>query len=174
MITWHARLIGIFSFLLTVLAILMVLSHFTSYLVDKQYTLSIDQVSPIKSTMSYQKGGFANQSDFSFSLKGHECLPQLFNWNVKQLYLYLVVEGENGEKGVVWDIILENADEAQRFSNYLQQHSQYPSVAARYRIIGKGFQPGSNVKCSLHASIMPITGLFKRRLSESSTTIAVK
>ena len=85
-------------------------------------------------------------------------LTSVFNWNVKQLFVYVSASYATRNNGtnevVVWDRVVNNtADAALHVEN---EFNKYPLVDKRQDL------RGANVTLSLSWDIMPITGLLRK------------
>ncbi|UJR28841.1 hypothetical protein I4U23_010065 [Adineta vaga] len=111
-----SRLNTLFAFTLSVLAVLTIGVFLSTYLEEYHETVSISANKPIVKHMT----------DFSANRKKNDLgvlqlnldmdLNSLFDWNVKQLFLYLIAEYEtpsnNLNQVVLWDKIIKRGENA--------------------------------------------------------------
>ena len=86
-------------------------------------------------------------------------LRSVFNWNVKQLFVYITAEYETEEnvlnQVVVWDQIISDPSQAWIRSS---------SVANKYSLTDQGFGlRANNVTLALNWNVVPSTGLLMLR-----------
>uniref|UniRef100_A0A0N5AJ69 Signal peptidase complex subunit 3 n=1 Tax=Syphacia muris TaxID=451379 RepID=A0A0N5AJ69_9BILA len=105
-----SRANAVFAFFLSVLSV-MIFAVFISTIHLPNSTdvvISADNVR-VKDVMDYASGGRSDAARMDLSVQVD--LTSIFNWNVKQVFLYLVVEYATAlNKVVVWDKIVKRQD----------------------------------------------------------------
>ena len=154
--TW-VRSNAVFFFALSCLGVLAGLSAVTTYWHEAHPQVNVLEVNRLKSLRTRVRQEDRRTEDrafFYFDLDAD--LSSVFNWNVKQLFLFVVAEYESNtnkvNQVVVWDKIVQTPEEAKL---------DLTEVPIKYYLVDHSDQlRDTEVKLSLHWDIMPITGLL--------------
>jgi signal peptidase complex subunit 3 len=96
----------------------------------------------------------------------------LFNWNVKQLFLYVLADYVTADgkptSQVVWDVIIPASREPANYQIQLEDEQfKYPLQS-----LLPGELPGTAVTLTVHADVMPRGGLLREiHLPQTATFI---
>jgi signal peptidase complex subunit 3 len=145
------RLNAIFFYCLSLLGFLSFCAAGTTYwhVAEPQITLSLKK-------LSLRKIHGAGHDQAIMHLGIDADLRSVFNWNVKQLFVYITAEYETSanvlNQVVVWDKIISDKRHA---------HIKSTSVANKYSLTDQGFGlRDNNVTLALSWNIVPSTGLL--------------
>ncbi|XP_054717849.1 signal peptidase complex subunit 3-like [Uloborus diversus] len=150
-----SRANAIFAFTLSVLAGLTFLCFLSTVLKDYRGDVSISTVKAVvKNVPDFSASRLKNDLGFvTLDLKAD--LNHLFNWNVKQLFLYLIAEytTENNviNQVVLWDKIIRRNENAS--INYQKINPKY-----YFWDDGNGLRGNSNITLYLSWNIIPNAG----------------
>ncbi|KAI8871307.1 SPC22-domain-containing protein [Ramicandelaber brevisporus] len=101
------------------------------------------------------RSGYAEFTRINFSIDAD--LSHLFDWNTKQLFLYLSVEYETPKHGrnqvVIWDKIVKSKEEARELR--ITESNKYP-----FRHVDGHFKDTNNAKLVLRWDVAPYVGLM--------------
>mmetsp|Transcript_52701 Transcript_52701/g.107491 ORF Transcript_52701/g.107491 Transcript_52701/m.107491 type:complete len:192 (+) Transcript_52701:102-677(+) len=166
--SWTFRLNAIFTFTVTVLAVLSALNALTVAFLDPRPTASIDNVKLQRMPGSGPKQPNAN-ARVMFDMQAD--LRPLFTWNTKLVFLYVTAEYRTDlnqlNQIVIWDYIVEDIKHAELAVGRLQSkllprhHNEYPLIDQ-----GRGIRNAAGpVKLLLNWCTMPIVGVISRQRS---------
>jgi len=84
-------------------------------------------------------------------------LRPLLHWNVKQLFVYVLARWQTPthpmNEGVVWDFIVQSADQGARF--------RFEGLPGKYPLVDNGRAlRGANVTLEFHWNVMPYSGVL--------------
>lgn len=166
--TYSSRGSSLFTTFSTVLFTIASLNHFTSYFYHASPSGSISVVESSKVDFAEFKPYHADQVRFSFDMSVD--LSTEYNWNVNQIYLFVVAtyETDKNKKNevVIYDRILRTVEE---FSFSLKnQRVKYP-----LRDEHKNTLAGRKVKLSIRYQLMPIFGFMRIRELPSESTFKI-
>lgn len=155
--TFFSRLNTVFAFTLTVLAGLTFLCFLST--VFKEYRTPIHVMTKkvmVKHVQDFSVSKDKNDLGFiTFDLQGD--FKPLFNWNTKQLFLYLTAEyptkSNTFNQVVVWDKIILRGDNA--FLNYHDMNTKY-----YFFDDGAGLKSNPNVTLYLSWNVIPNAGIL--------------
>lgn len=146
---------AILAYTLSVLSFLTFLCFISTVLVDSRTDVNIKTVKiVVKNVPDFSASREKNDLGFiTFDLQAN--LTKIFNWNVKQLFLYLTAEyitpSNVLNQVVLWDRIIlrgENAD-----LNFKNMNTKY-----YFWDDGNGLKGHKNITLSLHWNIIPNAG----------------
>jgi len=149
----------IFAFTLSVLAGLTLLCFASTAFVDRNAEVMIEGKNAIvKNVPDYSASREKNDLGFiNFDLSAD--LQGLFNWNVKQLFVYMTAEYETASNKlnqvVLWDKIISRGKEA--FLDYEDLKSKY-----YFFDDGHGLKSNKNVTITLSWNIIPNAGTLPK------------
>jgi len=154
---------------MSVLASLTFLCFLSTFFNEYQVHADIDTVKVVvKNVPDYAAGKEKNDLGFlTFDLQAD--LNPLFNWNVKQLFLYLTAEYETPNNKlnqvVLWDKIILRGENALL---------DYRSMNTKYYFFddGNGLLAHKNVTMTLSWNIIPNAGNLPRIMSHGKHTFA--
>uniref|UniRef100_K3X1H1 Signal peptidase complex subunit 3 n=1 Tax=Globisporangium ultimum (strain ATCC 200006 / CBS 805.95 / DAOM BR144) TaxID=431595 RepID=K3X1H1_GLOUD len=153
---------AVFFTSLMALAVMCTLTSFSTYLHEATPIVTTLQLNKLHSLRNYRDR--TDRATLSFDLDAD--LSSVFNWNVKQLFVYVVAEYES-EKNVknqvvIWDKIVQTKDVAAK----LQFHNE----GVEYFLSDQYDQlRGTNVTLRLEWDVMPVCGrLFVYSAGRSS------
>uniref|UniRef100_A0A1B6DLS3 Signal peptidase complex subunit 3 n=1 Tax=Clastoptera arizonana TaxID=38151 RepID=A0A1B6DLS3_9HEMI len=148
---------AILAYTLSVLACLTFVCFISTLFIDYRTQATIDTVKVVvKNVPDYSASREKNDLGFlTFDLQTN--LTHLFNWNVKQLFLYLTAEYTTADnvlnQVVLWDkIILRGENAALDFKNMNTKYYFWDD--------GNGLKGNKNVKLILSWNIIPNAGLL--------------
>lgn len=150
-----SRANAIFAFSLSVLAVLTFLCFLSTVCNEYKQDVSVSKVKAlVKSVRDFSASRGKNDLGFvTFDLKAD--LSSLFNWNVKQLFLYLTAEYETEHnvinQVVLWDKIIKRGENATL--NYNKINTKY-----YFWDDGNGLRGNKNVTLYLSWNIIPNAG----------------
>ena len=150
-----SRANAIFAFSLSVLAVLTFLCFLSTACNEYRADVSVSTVKAVvKSVRDFSASRGKNDLGFvTFDLQAD--LSKLFNWNVKQLFLYLTAEyvTENNvvNQVVLWDKIIRRGENATL--NYNKTNTKY-----YFWDDGNGLRANKNVTLYLSWNIIPNAG----------------
>ncbi|EJD55519.1 signal peptidase 22 kDa subunit [Auricularia subglabra TFB-10046 SS5] len=106
-----------------------------------------------------RKGNYGREQDFAFFKFNYDAdLAPLFDWNTKQLFLYLVADYTNAKgvhnEVVIWDRIVRRKEDARL--RIADQNNKYP-----FKDYSRSFQNATDVGFTMHYNLMPHMGLLK-------------
>ncbi|XP_014664816.1 PREDICTED: signal peptidase complex subunit 3-like [Priapulus caudatus] len=155
--TFFSRLNAIFAFTLSTLAGLTFLCFITTAFIEFKPPVSLNTAKAIvkiaadhSTTRERFDLGFVN-----FDLQAD--LTPIFNWNVKQLFLYLTAEYETEKNSinqvVLWDKIIQRGENAVL---------DYRSLRSKYYFWddGNGLRGNRNITLTLSWNIVPNSGML--------------
>eukprot|EP00088_Acartia_fossae_P042056 TRINITY_DN4403_c0_g1_i1.p1 TRINITY_DN4403_c0_g1~~TRINITY_DN4403_c0_g1_i1.p1 ORF type:complete len:181 (-),score=22.57 TRINITY_DN4403_c0_g1_i1:431-973(-) len=157
------------AYTMSVLASLTFLCFLSTFFNEYQVHADIDTVKVVvKNVPDYAAGKEKNDLGFlTFDLQAD--LNPLFNWNVKQLFLYLTAEYETPNNKlnqvVLWDKIIQRGENAML---------DYRSMNTKYYFFddGNGLLGHKNVTMTLSWNIIPNAGNLPRIMSKGMHTFA--
>ncbi|GAB5034928.1 signal peptidase complex subunit partial [Nannochloropsis oceanica] len=167
--TFWVRLNAVVFFGFTVLLCLSLLTAFSTY-GHRDYgtvkQLSINKLIQLRRVRDNGQTGYHyDQALFNFDLKAD--LTPAFDWNIKQLFVFLVVEYESKKnvlsQVVVWDRIVESKEDAilDLEAEFLDYPLRDPAVELRNK----------NITLRLVWDHMPLTGTLFMRSGLTNSTI---
>uniref|UniRef100_A0A0K8TQ55 Signal peptidase complex subunit 3 n=1 Tax=Tabanus bromius TaxID=304241 RepID=A0A0K8TQ55_TABBR len=148
---------AIIAYSLSVLACLTFCCFLSSVFVDYRTEANINTVTVVVKNL-HDYGSSREKHDLGFlTFDLQTNLTGLFNWNVKQLFLYLTAEYETAQNKlnqvVLWDkIILRGENAVLDFKN---MHTKY-----YFWDDGNGLKANKNVTLTLSWNIIPNAGLL--------------
>jgi len=163
--TFLSRANTIFAFTLSVLAGLTLLCFLTTAFNAHQADVSIASKSVlVKNVPDYSASRERNDLGFiNFDLAAD--LNDLFNWNVKQLFVYLTAEYETSNNKinqvVLWDKIIRRGDDASLVYNDLKSKYYFFDD-------GHGLRSNKNVTLTLAWNVIPNAGTLPKVRSVGS------
>ncbi|XP_041357064.1 signal peptidase complex subunit 3-like [Gigantopelta aegis] len=165
--TFLSRLNTIFAFTLSVMAALTFFCFLTTaFNLHKQpITLKTGKVT-VKNVPDYSQD--REKSDLAFVVFDMQAdLEPLFNWNVKQLFLYLTAEYETKDHAlnqvVLWDKIIQRGDGA--ILDLSNSNTKY-----YFWDYGNGLKGNKNVTLSLSWNVIPNAGTLPKIRGDGSHT----
>eukprot|EP00287_Rhodomonas_sp_CCMP768_P004197 CAMPEP_0196733416 /NCGR_PEP_ID=MMETSP1091-20130531/12481_1 /TAXON_ID=302021 /ORGANISM="Rhodomonas sp., Strain CCMP768" /LENGTH=194 /DNA_ID=CAMNT_0042076787 /DNA_START=104 /DNA_END=688 /DNA_ORIENTATION=+ len=164
--SWTFRLNAIFTFTVTVLAVLSALNALTVAFLNPVPSATIDNVKLQRMPGSGPKQPNAN-ARVMFDMQAD--LRPLFTWNTKLVFLYVTAEYKTDlnqlNQIVIWDYIVEDIKHAELAVGRLQSkllprhHNEYPLIDQ-----GRGIRNAhGEVKLLLNWCTMPIVGIISRQ-----------
>ncbi|XP_071949507.1 signal peptidase complex subunit 3-like [Antedon mediterranea] len=163
-----SRLNTVFAFTLSVMAALTFGCFLTTAFNDN---LSSVQIETFKHSV---KSGYtpynerSERGNFVFDL--HADLNPIFNWNVKQLFLYLTAEYKTEQNAlnqvVLWDKIILRGNAA--LLDYRGIKMKYPFFDD-----GNGLKGHDNVTLTLSWNVIPNAGMLPRIFGDGSTSFSL-
>ncbi|UJR20756.1 hypothetical protein I4U23_023874 [Adineta vaga] len=156
----------LFAFTITVLAVLTTGVFFSTFFEKYHETVSIEAVKPIVKHMTDFSANRKKTDLGVLQLNVDMDLNPLFDWNVKQLFLYLVAEyvtpANSLNQVVLWDKIIRRGEEA-RFN--------FHEIATKYYFWDDGEHLRSNnVTLSLNWNIISNAGRLLHIRANGSTS----
>ncbi|XP_063970655.1 signal peptidase complex subunit 3-like [Lytechinus pictus] len=155
--TLLSRANTIFAFTLSILAALTFMCFLTTVGLDTKKDVKITTVKHSVRHTYTQYGENADLGGFYFDLQAN--LDPLFNWNTKQLFIYLTAEYETNQNKlnqvVIWDKIIKRTSNANINFNRIQP--KYPFFDD-----GHGLKNNQNITLTLSWNIIPNAGLLPR------------
>jgi signal peptidase complex subunit 3 len=154
-----ARANTIFAFTLTVLAVLTFGCFLTTAFNERRSSVSISTTTPfVKNVPDYSAARELNDLGVvSFDLSAD--LTPLFNWNVKQLFVYLTAEYTTSQNKlnqvVIWDKIIRRGENA--VLDFKEMKSKY-----YFFDDGHGLRANKNVTLVLAWNVIPNAGTLPR------------
>eukprot|EP01102_Stenamoeba_stenopodia_P015436 TRINITY_DN5256_c0_g1_i1.p1 TRINITY_DN5256_c0_g1~~TRINITY_DN5256_c0_g1_i1.p1 ORF type:complete len:179 (-),score=54.09 TRINITY_DN5256_c0_g1_i1:50-586(-) len=157
--SWTSRANAIFAFSTFILIGLTMFNYFSTYYLSRtpenaEIKFSVKQFyqSPLRTYYEKQIDQKFDYADAVLEIKAD--LTSAFNWNTKQLFVFVIAEykTEDNKKNnqvVLWDKIITSQDKADIFFN----------VKSKYAFIDQGLK-GNNVTISLMYDVTPITGVL--------------
>lgn len=149
----------IFAFSLTILTIITLLAFISSFFSQKVVKVELSALNPrVKSVSDYsiEEG----KSDMvMMSLNIHADVSPIFNWNVKQLFVYLIAEYSTMKnivnQVVIWDKIIRRTDP----KHVILEHSVNP----KYYFLddGSNLLSHQNVTLVMKWNIVPNAGYLE-------------
>ncbi|EDO44408.1 predicted protein [Nematostella vectensis] len=155
--TFLSRLNTVFAFTLTVLAGLTFLCFISTVFLDYQVKVDIStQKALVRHVPDFSVSREKNDLGFiTFDLKTDILL--LFNWNTKQLFIYVTAEYETQtnkfNQVVVWDKIILRSDNSQL--NYQGMNTKY-----YFFDDGSGLKGNRNISLHLSWNVIPTAGIL--------------
>ncbi|XP_046343005.1 signal peptidase complex subunit 3-like [Haliotis cracherodii] len=163
--TFLSRLNTIFAFTLSVMAALTFCCFLTTaFNLHKQpLTVSAGKVS-VKNVPDYSADREKSDLGFvTFDLQAD--LQPLFNWNVKQLFLYLTAEYQTPDyklnQVVLWDKIIQRGDNA--IIDLKSSNTKY-----YFWDYGNGLKGNKNVTMTLSWNVIPNAGTLPKVMGDGS------
>ncbi|XP_064636875.1 signal peptidase complex subunit 3-like [Lineus longissimus] len=153
--TFLARLNTIFAFTLTVMAVLTFLCFLSTAFKLNLTKVKLNTVKAIvKNVPDYSQG--RDRSDLGFlTFDLQSDLNEVFNWNCKQLFLFLTAEYETKNNAVnqvvLWDKIIQRGENGKL--DYKSMHTKY-----YFWDDGHGLKANNNITLSLSWNIIPNAG----------------
>ncbi|CAN8006490.1 unnamed protein product [Ixodes hexagonus] len=164
-----SRANAIFAFTLSVLTALTFCCFLSTAFHQYKSNIELQTVkASVKSVQDFTTTRGKNDLGFvTFDLKAN--LTELFNWNVKQLFLYLTAEYET-EKNVLnqvvlWDKIIRRGEEA--MLDFKSLHTKY-----YFWDDGHGLKGNKNVTLTLSWNIIPNAGSLPNILGTGAHSFA--
>jgi len=151
--TVWARANAVFAFSVSVTASVAFACFLTTHILDntRPTTIGVDKAI-VKNLKDFYVDQKKDLGIVHFSLKAN--LTDVFNWNCKQLFLYLMAEYETPDNKVnqvvLWDKIIKRGENA--VLNLRKQSTKY------YFFDDGSNLRGREVKLSLHWNVIPNTG----------------
>jgi len=151
--TFWNRANTLFAFTCSVTAALTFAAFCTTHLLDNQRMTQIGvDKTMVRNIEEYYADMTNDLGVVHFSLKAN--LTDVFNWNCKQLFLYLLAEYETADNKVnqvvLWDKIIRRGENA--VLNLKKMNTKY------YFFDDGNFLRGKEVKLSLHWNVIPNAG----------------
>lgn len=151
--TFWSRLNAVFAFSVSVTASVAFACFLTTHLLDNSRPVDIGvDKAIVKNIREFYVDQNHDLGIVHFSLKAN--LTDVFNWNCKQLFLYLIAEYETPENKVnqvvLWDKIIKRGENA--VLNLKKQSTKY------YFFDDGSNLRGNEVKLSLHWNVIPNSG----------------
>ncbi|XP_072170863.1 signal peptidase complex subunit 3-like [Diadema setosum] len=166
--TLLSRANTIFAFTLSVLAALTFLCFLTTVNLDTRKSVSIKTSKHTVRETYTQYGEYADLGGFYFDLTAN--LEPLFNWNTKQLFIYLTAEYETEKNKlnqvVIWDKIIKRTSNNAKL-NFDRIQPKYPFFDD-----GHGLRSNQNVTLTLSWNIIPNAGLLPRIAGDGNNMFA--
>ncbi|CAG0922645.1 unnamed protein product [Notodromas monacha] len=153
--TFFSRSNALLAFTLSVLAALTFLCFLSTYFRAYQADVALKTVTVVvKNVPDYSANREMNDLGYiTFDLEAD--LTSLFNWNVKQLFLYLTAEYQSSNNKlnqvVLWDKIIRRGESA--ILNYSGLNTKY-----YFWDDGKGLVGNKNVTLTLSWNVVPNAG----------------
>lgn len=164
--SYSNRASSLFTTFTTVLFTFAALNHLTYYFTSPSPIATVQlPVSDAITEFSEYKQYKADQVKFDFDLSYD--LSTEYNWNVNQIYLYVVASYETSKNKrneiVVYDTIIQDQSEYK---------ARFHRVKSRYilRDEYKGLLAGKNVHLSVRYQVMPVFGLLQIKNAHLSST----
>jgi len=157
--TFLSRANTIFAFTLSVLAGLTLLCFVSTVFDSHQADFHIETKNiQVKNVPDYSSSREKNDLGFvNFDLSAD--LNSLFNWNIKQLFVYLTAEYETANNKlnqvVLWDKIIRRGEDAAL--DYTNQKSKY-----YFFDDGHGLKANKNVTLTLSWNVIPNAGTLPK------------
>ncbi|KAF2894237.1 hypothetical protein ILUMI_11930 [Ignelater luminosus] len=156
---------AILAYALSVLACLTFVCFASTVFLDYRTNVDIKVISPLVRTIA-DYGAARERNDLgqvSFDLQAN--LSNLFNWNVKQLFLYLTAEYETSNNQlnqvVLWDkIILRGENAVLNLKNMNPKYYFWDD--------GNGLRGNKNITLTLSWNIIPNAGLLPNIFAHGS------
>ncbi|XP_052277852.1 signal peptidase complex subunit 3-like [Dreissena polymorpha] len=154
-----SRLNTIFAFTLSVMAGLTFLCFLSTFFNEHKADVAINTGKVIvKNVPDYSAGREKNDLGFVvFDLQTD--LSGIFNWNVKQLFLYLFAEYETEDhklnQVVIWDKIIKRGENS--VLDYKKANTKY-----YFWDFGNGLRSNKNVTLSLSWNVIPNAGTLPK------------
>ncbi|CAM9509838.1 unnamed protein product [Chrysoparadoxa australica] len=147
--TVWVRLNGVVFFGFTVLLCLATLAAFSTYLHEGTGTLNKLQLAKLR---SFRTSSGTDRALISFDMDAD--LTPAFNWNIKQLFVFVVAEYASETNPVnqviLWDKIIQRPEDA---------HLKNKNVFIKYGLIDQGQELRNNsVTLKMYWDHMPLTG----------------
>ncbi|ELU08915.1 hypothetical protein CAPTEDRAFT_225712 [Capitella teleta] len=167
--TFLSRANTIFAFTLSVMAVLTFGCFASTFLNDNLAHVNIKTAKPIVKNMpDYSVSREKNDLGFiTFDLRAD--LNPIFNWNVKQLFLYLTAEYVTGKnvinQVVLWDQIIKRGD-----NSILDYHGMNPKYY--FWDDGNGLRANKNVTLTLSWNVIPNAGTLPKVMGSGSHSFA--
>jgi signal peptidase complex subunit 3 len=157
--TFLSRANTIFAFTLSVLAALTFGCFLTTAFNDHKKEVTIESTKAIvKNVPNYSASREKNDLGFiNFDINAD--LNEIFNWNVKQLFVYLTAEYETSNNKinqvVLWDKIIRRGENAAL---------DYKDLKAKYYFYddGHGLRANKNVTLTLSWNVIPNAGTLPK------------
>ncbi|KAJ1479505.1 signal peptidase protein-like protein [Baffinella frigidus] len=164
--SWTFRLNAIFTFTVTVLAVLSALNALSVSILDPQPVATIDNVKLNRLPGSGPKRPNA-EARVMFDMAAD--FRTLFTWNTKLIFLFVTAEYKTElnqvNQVVIWDYIIEDVKHAELTVGRAQtmllprHHNEYPLIDQ-----GRGIRGSEGpVKLVLNWCTMPIVGIISRQ-----------
>jgi len=168
----YQRINALSSLLSSCLLGLLAVIALTSLAIPHDVKKSTIEISPLKVRFG-QSGRFKAPQEWAFlQFDVNSDLRSLFNWNTKQLFVYLAAEYTNSQgitnDVVLWDRIVQREKDA---------HLKIAGARNKYafRDYSQSFQNATNVEFSLRYELMPYVGVLTRgeagRTSDGNTAL---
>ncbi|XP_072024564.1 signal peptidase complex subunit 3-like [Amphiura filiformis] len=154
----------IFAFTLSVLAVLTFGCFLTTAFKDNITNVHIDTSKHLVKSTYTPHGEKSDRGHFYFDLNVD--LNPLFNWNTKQLFLYLTAEYETRNNKlnqvVLWDKIIKRGNKAKL---------DYKSLSTKYTFFdnGNGLRGNKNITLTLSWNVVPNAGMLPMVYGDGST-----
>ncbi|XP_011438788.3 signal peptidase complex subunit 3-like [Crassostrea angulata] len=163
--TFLSRLNTIFAFTLSVMAALTFCCFLTTAFNSHKTSVYLGTGKAIvKNVPDYSAN--REKSDLGFIVFDMTAdLTKIFNWNVKQLFLYLTAEYETKDhqlnQVVIWDKIIRRGENAML---------DYRSINTKYYFwdYGNGLKGNKNVTLTLSWNVIPNAGTLPKVMGEGS------
>lgn len=153
---------AVFFTSLMALAVMAVLTSVTTFLHEPAPVVRALALRQVHSLRNYRDR--SDRATLSFDLDAD--LSSVFNWNVKQLFVYVVAEYDSPSNArnrvVVWDKIVQTKEHAEKL--------QFQDEGVKYFLADQHDQlRGANVTLRLEWDVMPVVGrLFVHSEGESN------
>nr|CAB3266525.1 signal peptidase complex subunit 3-like [Phallusia mammillata] len=166
--TFLSRLNAMFAFSLSVTAGVTFACFLTTHFNDNREDVSIDiNRIIVKNMEEFYVGQKHDLGHLQFSLKAN--MTPVFNWNCKQLFLYLLAEYETTKNKVnqvvLWDKIIMRGQDANLNINKMNTKYYFFDDGSDLR--------GRKVTLSLHWNVIPNSGYLWRVRGNGNLTITV-
>lgn len=154
-----ARLNSAFFFGVWLLAALAALNIASSFFIEQKFDVKTVSVTNLKLYKNTRYNW--DEADMEFTLNAD--LTDIFNWNVKLIYLYLELDYYNPERNqvIVWDKIIWRDQLKQIKVELTKNKGKYLIKTKSYDLLGR------NATATLKWEVIPITGFVYKMQSES-------
>uniref|UniRef100_H2Z5U4 Signal peptidase complex subunit 3 n=1 Tax=Ciona savignyi TaxID=51511 RepID=H2Z5U4_CIOSA len=155
--TFLSRLNTLFAFSISVVAAVTFACFLTTHFLDYTQDVNIEvKKAIVKNMEEFYVGEKHDLGHLKFSLKAN--MTPIFNWNCKELFLYIMAEYETTKNKVnqvvLWDKIINRGEDA--VLNLKNVHAKY------YFFDDGSALRGNNVTLSLHWNVIPNAGYLWR------------
>ncbi|KAH7104643.1 signal peptidase 22 kDa subunit [Auriculariales sp. MPI-PUGE-AT-0066] len=158
MFSTYQRISTVSAFLTSCAMVLVALISIVSLPAATDVSTSSLVVTPQK-VLQGKRGNYGREQEFAFFKFDYSAdLQPLFDWNTKQVFLYLVADYTNFQgvhnEVVIWDRIVRRKEDARlRISG---QNNKYP-----FKDYSRKFSNSSDVGFTMRYNLMPHVGLLK-------------
>ncbi|KZW01942.1 signal peptidase 22 kDa subunit [Exidia glandulosa HHB12029] len=157
--TAYQRLSNVSAFLTSCAMVLVALITIASLPPPPDVSSVVNLSVAAQKVLSGRRANYGRERDyafFKFDYSGD--LRPLFDWNTKQVFLYLVADYTNSQgvhnEVVIWDRIVRRKEDARL--RIADQNNKYP-----FKDYSTTFKNSSDVGFTMHYNIMPHVGILK-------------